>query len=464
MVIKKPPDKIWYPTLLQAANNIKTNAWFDMNEIKNPKPNSKKNMVKLTKDKTIKYLQTTKTPIYPNEKQKTILHKWFGAVQEVYNITNAYLKKNTNQDLLDIRTLRSLLNDKLHSIQKTNNINKHTLDYSVSHCIAMYKSAYTNLERGYIKEFDIKDLSIDKNRYNLVIEPQSFSKKINGIFTTTLGHMNSKRSLKNIFKHNCILQYQKNTNRYFIIAPQDKQITFSKGTERYKKCGVDLGIRTFATIYTPEKVIEISNNTNQVMDRYLKKIDNINSQKDRNILKETMYNKILKRYGNKIRNRVNDIHKKVAVFLTSNFKEINLGKFSTKSMISNTTSNLKDIVKRRAQTLSFFKFNEFIQIMAKKYDCKVNVLDEYKTSMTCHSCKNENKNVGSSKIYNCVNKQCKIKLGRDVNAAINIYNGGFLRAKKPLTPFLAPSTKTQETDISYDFICKEHYQEISSFK
>ena len=276
--------------------------------------------------------------------------------------------------------------------------------------------------------------------------------------------MNSKRSLKNIFKHNCILQYQKNTNRYFIIAPQDKQITFLKGSERYKKCGVDLGIRTFATIYTPEKVIEISNNTNKVIDKYLKKMDNINSQKDKNILNKKLYDKILERYGNKMRHRVNDLHKKVAVFLTSNFKEINLGKFSTKCMISNTTSNLKDIVKRRAQTLSFFKFNEFIQLMGKKYDCKVHVLDEYKTSMTCHSCKNENRNVGSSKIYNCVNKQCKIKLGRDVNASINIYNGGFLRAKKPLTPFLAPSTKTQETNISYDFICKEHYQEISSFK
>lgn len=443
MPIKKPPDKQWYPTLLQVSNNIKTNAWFDMNEIINPSPNSK--MDKRKEDKTITYLQTIKTEIYPNEKQKTILHKWFSAVQEVYNITNAYLKKNTNQELLNIRTLRPLLNDKLHIIQNTNNINKHTLDYSVSHCIAIYKSAYTNLERKYIKDFNIKDLSTEKNRYNLVIEPQSFSKKINGIFTATLGHMNSKRSLKNMFKHNCILQYQKNTNRYFIIAPLDKQITFLKDTERYKKCGVDLGIRTFATIYTPEKIIEISNNTNQVIDRYLKKMDNINSQKDRNILKENMYNKILERYGNKMRHRINDLHKKVAVFMTSNFKEINLGKFSTKSMVSNTTSNLRDIVKRRALTLSFYRFNEFIQLMGKKYDCKIHVLDEYKTSMTCHICKNENKTVGSSKIYNCVNKQCKIQLGRDVNASINIYNGGFLRAPKPLTPFLAPSTKTQET-------------------
>ena len=178
MRAKKPPDKLWFPTLLQVANNIQTNAWFDMNEIINPSPTSK--MSKINKDKSIDYLQTIKTPIYPNNKQKEILNKWFLDVQDAYNITNTYLKANTDQNLLDIRTLRPLLFDKLHNIHNKHNLNKHTLDYSVSHCIAMYKSAYTNLERNYIKEFDIKNLSTDKNRYNLVIEPHGFSKKING--------------------------------------------------------------------------------------------------------------------------------------------------------------------------------------------------------------------------------------------------------------------------------------------
>mgnify|MGYP003353088540 CR=1 FL=1 len=36
---------------------------------------------------------------------------------------------------------------------------------------------------------------MNRNRYNLVVEPQSFSKKINGIFTSILGHMNSERKL-----------------------------------------------------------------------------------------------------------------------------------------------------------------------------------------------------------------------------------------------------------------------------
>jgi len=428
---KKPPDKLWYPTLLQVANKIQTNAWFDMNEKINPSPKSK--LATIRKDKCIKYLKTIKIPIYPNQFQKDIISKWYEAVIEAYNITNQYIKDNKstiNIDLLSIKELRPKLNSKLHTIQnKVKNISKHTLDYSVSHCIAMYKSANTNLSRGYIKEYNIKNLSLDRNRYNLVVEQLSFSKKINGFSTSILGHMNSEYKLsKDKITHNCILQYHKNTNRYFLLTPTDKLNKILTTDKRYRKCGVDLGIRTFATIYTPEKVIEIGNNTNKTVDRYLKKMDRINSQKDREILKKKLFDKIQERYSNKIKNRVNDLHKKTAVFLTKNFKEINLGKFSIKVMVKKTTSNLREIVKRRGLTLSFYKFNEFIKIMSKKYDSSVSMINEYKTSMTCHACKSENKNVGLSKTYKCVNKNCKCVLGRDVNASINMYNGGILKA------------------------------------
>ena len=60
--------------------------------------------------------------------------------------------------------------------------------------------------------------------------------------------------------------------------------------------------------------------------------------------------------------------------------------------------------------------------MAKKYDSKINLINEYKTSKTCHNCKNEHQNLGNNKIYECV--KCKIKIDRDINASINIYEGG----------------------------------------
>ena len=59
---KKPPDKLWYPTLLQVANNIQTNSWFDMNEKINSNPNSK--LTSLRQDKDINYLKTMKILIY----------------------------------------------------------------------------------------------------------------------------------------------------------------------------------------------------------------------------------------------------------------------------------------------------------------------------------------------------------------------------------------------------------------
>ena len=427
--MKKPPDKLWYPSLLQVANNINTNSWFDMSEINNI--NSTIKMVKRKLPKKVIYTKCIKTPIYPNNIQKQKLSIWFSTVQEVYNITNTYIKKQILDkvdisELLNFYNIRSTLQTQLQEISKKTGVNKHTLDYSVKHCISMYKACKTNFERDNIRNYEIKDLDSNKNRYNFVLEPISFSKKINGFCVNTFGYMNSHRSLKNIFKQNCILQYHKNTNKYFIIAPMETQHFLNN--DRYKKCGIDLGVRTFATIYSPNKITEVGNNVDKVLNRYHNKMDNIKRQKNQLLLKNKIYEKLLERYGSKIRNRISDLHKKFSVFLTSTYKEITIGKMSTSRMISNETSNIKENTKRKLTTLSFYKFNDILKIMAIKYDCKVNFINEYKTTMKCHSCKTENKNVGSSKIYKCCNKHCKIELGRDVNASINIYNGGFLRA------------------------------------
>jgi transposase len=76
-------------------------------------------------------------------------------------------------------------------------------------------------------------------------------------------------------------------------------------------------------------------------------------------------------------------------------------------------------------TLQFYKFNSTLQIMAAKYKSNVIFINEYKTSMTCHKCLKENRNLGGSHIFNC--SGCNIEIGRDINASINIYNMGFLK-------------------------------------
>lgn len=422
MQTKKPPDKFWYPTLLEVANEINTNSWFNIKEIKNIKI-KKSNLI--TNNSRIEYLKTVKIPIYPNDKQKKLLDIWFEDITNVYNHTNEYLKLNSkdNRQILNFISLRNTLQTKLKEINSKNKLNKHTIDYSVKQCLEMYKSCYTRYDKTQ-KEFNIKNLTMDRNRFNMVIEPTAFSSKINGFFINTLGYMKSEKSIINKFNKNCILQYQKNNNRYYIIAPLDTVHYISN--KKYNKCGIDLGVRTFGTLYSPEKTIEIGDNMKPVLNTYYKKIDSAKSNFDNKLLKEKLHKKIIEKYGNKIRNKINDLHKKVSVFLTSNYNEIIIGKMSTKNMVSNEKSKIKEITKRMLMTLQFYKFNEVLKNMAIKYNSKVIFINEYKTSMTCHRCKNENKNLGGNHIYKC--SKCNIEIGRDINASINIYNMGFLKA------------------------------------
>ena len=165
------------------------------------------------------------------------------------------------------------------------------------------------------------------------MEPANFSLKISGFCVKELGEMKSQRSLINLFTSNSILQYNRTSKRYYIISPFSYDFQYTSNRNQY--CGIDMGIRTFATIYSTNKTEEIGTNLISKIDKYNKKMDKIKSDKDNNILTEIKYKKILNKYGNRMRNRIDDLHKKVSVYLCENYKNIFLGKISTMKIIKN---------------------------------------------------------------------------------------------------------------------------------
>ena len=157
-------------------------------------------------------------------------------------------------------------------------------------------------------------------------------------------------------------------------------------------------------------------------ERYISETYNYLINKNKQIMSKEKYNRLIYKYGSKMRNKVDDMHKKLSVFLCKKFETINLEKVSIKSMVSNLSSNLVDKTKRRLSALSIYKFYDRINIIKDKYGSKVNMINCFRTSKNCHSCGNTKENLGSSKIYRC--DKCKIELDRDVNAAMNMYQGG----------------------------------------
>jgi putative transposase len=411
--------KAIYPTLLETGNLGTLNSWFDIREHKNHSYNKKRKKRIVNVD----YIDTIKIKLELNKEQKEIILKWMDDCIDVYNMTNEYLKTiltNINyKKELNFINLRKTLNDNIRNICNINNLNKHTADYSVKHCIEMYKSAFSNHKD--ISKFNIKNLDKNRRRKNLVIEPISVSTKINSIFLREIGKINSSLPL-NIITKNSILQYDSYKKTFIIITPKDKNENIK--LKQYKKCGVDIGVRTFLTTYSKNACYEIGTNTNEYIDRINKRLDNIQKSKDDNKISENKYKKLNYKYRDKLSNMIKDMHNKTANFLLSSYETIIIGKVSTKKMISNLTGNLHDIVKRRLMALSHYRFRMKLHSMSKKFGNTIIETNEYLTSKCCSNCKNIKDNLGSSKTYNC--EKCNMVLDRDINASINIYKNRIL--------------------------------------
>ena len=419
--MKKKKNKFIYPTLLQATQDtrkVHSRSWFDIKSHANYNSKSTK---KHSKDDYI-CTQTFKIIIYPTDEQKQFINKWCDECIDVYNLTNKYIKENLLPNhsnfnkLVKFENLRDtpVIYNQVKDICSFNSLPKHTADLATKHCVTMYKSAESNLRAGNIKSYEISDLSKDRRRKNIAIEPEAVSKEINGIFVRTLGEMKSNVPLSNI-RRASILQYDTLKKTYVIIAP-----FYRKGQielKRYNKCAIDIGVRTFLTVYSPEKTYEIGTDTYGVIDKYLKKLDSINRNKNR--LGKKKYTLTYEKYQNKLSGKIKDMHNKAARFLLGKYKTIVIGKVSIKNMVSNLRGNLQEKTKRRLLALSHYKFRMKLKELAKKFKGKIIEVSEYLTSKTCCTCGNIKEDLGRNKTYNCTN--CGMTLDRDVNAAINIY-------------------------------------------
>ena len=218
----------------------------------------------------------------------------------IYNFINWYLKylitdKNVKQTLNFINIIKQL-NTTVRYFCELNNLNKHTGDYSIKHCIEMYKSAYSNYKS--IDKFTITDLKLDQRRKNLVIEPTSISKNNNAFFIRELWEINSSLPL-NTITQNLVLQYDSYKKTYYIITP--KTATKTVDVYQHKKCGVDIGVRTFLTVFSKTETYEIGTKTNYIIDKTNKRLDNIRSSYDQQIITKKQFSNLYTKYSDKLK-------------------------------------------------------------------------------------------------------------------------------------------------------------------
>ncbi|BCS83717.1 putative transposase [Cotonvirus japonicus] len=486
MAKKKPPIKSpifipnkklgiseWIPGINKNTIEIETNSWFDIQHFDNPNiTNSKKynkiipvippeslkqqlKTIKLKKKNTEpEFLCCEKIRLYPSVEQVKILHEWFNVFAKMFNVTINYLRskiyvngklnlKIAKKECSFYKVRKELIEEKtfIQLSMAENLIPIHILDEAINQAVSNHKTCIANYSTKLIKKFRVREWSMKKRRKILKIESSFFK---DGIFCKKIfPKISSSKSLNGI-NRTVTLQYDRDTRKYILFVPKIIPKKIVKNTRL--SCGIDPGVRTFATVYSRNQTQAICNSKcyNKYIKKHHRKIDKINqltnsAKNDYNIVNTTIIkngklktivkikdnkpshlNRALKKYHKKIMNKMRDMHYKVAHELVHTYDNIYLGKFNTKSILSKNNTKISSPIKRIIASQSPYLFRQRLTYMAHKYGSNIHLVNEYLTTKTCSNCGQKNE-LGPSKIHKC---SCGMIADRDENAAKNILKIG----------------------------------------
>lgn len=209
--------------------------------------------------------------------------------------------------------------------------------------------------------------------------------------------------------------------RWFAVFP----VSFVPETSQSVKfIALDPGVRSFLTGFDGEKFVEVGSRDITRIYRLCQHADKLISQKAK--LKGSASKRLRQRLSHKInrllvrvRNLIDEVHKKTAKYLTSEYKLIFLPTFETSQMVAKDTKKIQSKTVRQMLRWSHYRFKTFLKFQAFKRGATViDVTEEY-TSKTCTSCGHVHEKLGGRKVFKC--PQCGHKLLRDQNGALGIF-------------------------------------------
>ncbi len=125
----------------------------------------------------------------------------------------------------------------------------------------------------------------------------------------------------------------------------------------------------------------------------------------------------------KVRNIVDDVHKKHAKWLCENYRAVLLPHFDKDGRMKNKdTRKVGKKVVRRMLDWAHGRFRKRLLNKAREYPwCRVIICTEEYTSKTCGHCGRVRGKLGGTKVFHCADASCPFQgVDRDLNGARNI--------------------------------------------
>jgi putative transposase len=451
---KEKSKKLWLPTLTDCQDsdltcyngsleNLTAPSWFST-RLQTPilkssyqktsfqcSPTSLPKIMEsdLLRTEKIELLKSRKIKLYPTTQQKQKLDLWFGASRWTYNQSLNYInqikrndiKKGIKPKIPKIKTLRKLFINGNDIKEFANNTPYEIRDAGARDVIKNIISNCAKIRKGSLKKFELKYRKKKDLIQTLAIRSKDYGRKKGDYSILTEIKKSEPIDKYQVYKDFRII---KDSNGYYwMCLPIKKAFNGERQACKVTNDGLntivslDPGVRTFLVGYDPHRkhVIHIGENGIKKIGYLCYRLDNLISEQSKcKNRKKVRLRKAIRRIRTKIKNRIKDMHYKIANFLCKNYQTILLPKFETQQMVSKLHSK----VARGMMTLSHYSFRERLKEKSIEYGNEVIMVTEEYTSKTCGRCGTMNTKLGGSKCFKCPN--CKMVMDRDCNGARNI--------------------------------------------
>ena len=372
--------------------------------------------------------KSRKIRIYPNREQKATLRRWEGISRYVYNESVKHLQEHGTVYAPDL--LKTLP-------EWTEQCPRHIRVGAVADA----QKAVTAARKKWKETGEpqrVKFRSRKNNTRSFYLCAQFI--KARGFYVRFLGDMKMSEPLpalpqgkgKKAERH-----HEAEVKDSRVLIEKDRwylNVTYIEKTKSRDASGdivaLDPGVRTFMTFFSEKAFGWIGNEAINRIQRLCQHADNLyaRASKVKRPLRRAL-RKCAQKIQVKIQNLVDELHKKVAHFLVTNFDIILLPTFETQQMVVRGARKIRKKTVRQMLTLSHYQFKVFVKQKAQEYGVVVIDADEAYTSKTISWTGDIVERLGGAKV---ITDEQGNRCDRDLNGARGIFIAEVARALRVL--------------------------------
>ena len=367
-------------------------------------------------------IKSKKIEIFPTVAQKVILRRWFGTSRYTYNEAVSALKEQGTPK--NFKALVPIVLERLPEWH-VDTPRQIKVGAVMDACQAVSQAKIKAKTTGARQ--NVKFRSRKNPRQTLYLRADSL--KNNGFYTRLLDDMKMSEPLPAKPQGKGKVS-ERDTN----AEVKDSQLILENG--RYFLCvsyvekkktrdpsgrivALDPGVRDFMTFFSEDCFGWLGQQCTNRIQRLCQHCDNLYARatQEKRPLRRAL-RKDANKIKVKIRNLIDELHKKVAHFLVTNFDIILLPTFETKQMTKRGGRKLRKKSVRQMLTLSHYRFKVFLKQKALEYGVQMIDVCEAYTSKTVSWTGEVIANLGGSKVIKSSEGH---RMDRDLNGARGIF-------------------------------------------